>query len=157
MRVKSFATRLVLGASLLVIAPLGLRAAILSNGGTLTYGSSLTSDNGTYHLQHILNPGLGSRVLSWDRPWCDESHWESYFDSPRCGSLGSHGSQSPFGDAGDYLIVQADGNVVLYNGSSTYLWSTHTEGYGSSVVLNAQDDGNLVVYYNTDVAIWALY
>lgn len=159
MRLRLFAMRLVLGTSLLVIAPIGLRAAILSNGNTLSYGSSLTSDNGTYHLQHVLNGGLGSRVLMWDRPWCGYSDfWDSFRDGQVSGcGIGTHMGQAPYGDANDYLAVQSDGNVVLYNGSNTALWWTSTDGYGSSVFLNAQNDGNLVVYYNTNVAIWSLY
>jgi len=156
MRLKSFTRRLVLGASLVAIVPLGVRAAILSNGSTLPYGSTLASDNGTYHLQHVNNVGLGSRVLMWDRPWCDYSFWDTWRDSSRCG-LGTHMQMSPYGDAFDWLAVQSDGNVVLYNGSGTAIWSTSTNGYGSSVFLSAQDDGNLVVYYNTNVAIWSLY
>lgn len=157
MRLKSFTTRLVLGASLVAIVPLGLRAAILSNGSLLPYGSTLASDNGTYHLQHVVNPGLLTRVLMWDRPWCNYDFWDSWRDGVQgCGG-GTHMRQSPFGDEFDVLNVQSDGNVVLYNGSGTAIWSTSTQGFGSSVVLNAQDDGNLVVYYNTNVAIWSLY
>ena len=63
--------------------------------------------------------------------------------------------------AGDYLlsangqyklIVQLDGNVVLY-GPSGALWSTNT--FGSNVRLVMQLDGNLVVYSSSNVPLWS--
>jgi len=137
--------------------------AILSNGSTLSYGSSLNSDNGMYHLQHQL---LGSqRVLTWDHSYCYSIQWTSAFDDPVKFSPGSppcyppytHARQSGDGDTGNYLVMQPDGNLVLYNGSGAAIWWTSTNGYGSSVFLNAQNDGNLVVYYNTNVPIWSLF
>lgn len=138
--------------------------AVLSNGSTLSYGSSLNSDNGTYHLQHQL---FGSkRVLTWDRQWCYFYEWNTAYDDPgppvfgwtqQCYPPYSHVDQWGNGDTGNYLSMQTDGNLVLYNGSNTAIWEANTDGYGSSAFLSAQDDGNLVVYYNTNVPIWALY
>ena len=137
--------------------------AILSNGSILTYGNSLNSNNGTYHLQHQL---LGSqRVLTWDHTYCQYGEWSTAFDVPapqppwfpECVPPYTHTNQWGNGDTGNYLAMQTDGNLVLYNGSNSAIWSTSTNGYGSSAVLNAQDDGNLVVYYNTNVVIWALF
>jgi hypothetical protein len=52
------------------------------------------------------------------------------------------------------LVMQADGNLVLYNENWTAIWATNTSGHsGASTVF--QDDGNLVVYTSSGVAIWA--
>jgi hypothetical protein len=52
------------------------------------------------------------------------------------------------------LVMQRDGNLVLYTSSSRALWSSGTENNaGASVVM--QRDGNLVVYSSSDRALWA--
>lgn len=61
------------------------------------------------------------------------------------------------------LIMQGDGNLVLYTESNTPVWSTRTQGSGA-VRASLQDDGNLVLYtkeverrFHRDVpvAVWA--
>ncbi len=48
--------------------------------------------------------------------------------------------------AGSYnLILQSDGNLVLYNGAGAAVWASNTAGSGS-VELRLQSDGNLVLY-----------
>jgi hypothetical protein len=50
------------------------------------------------------------------------------------------------------LLMQTDGNLVLYD-HGTAIWSTNTQGNpGSSLVM--QGDGNLVVYRPNGTAIW---
>jgi hypothetical protein len=50
------------------------------------------------------------------------------------------------------LLMQTDGNLVLYD-HGTAIWSTNTLGNpGSSLVM--QGDGNLVVYRPNGTAIW---
>ena len=59
------------------------------------------------------------------------------------------------------LIMQADGNLVLYKGAVTCatscsgdaLWNSETEGHDGAYVA-MQADGNLVIYYN-GAAIWS--
>jgi cell wall-associated NlpC family hydrolase len=62
---------------------------------------------------------------------------------------------------GYQLIMQGDGNLVLYQGgvtcpsascSGTALWSSGTDGANGATV-TMQPDGNLVVYYN-GTAVW---
>ena len=51
-----------------------------------------------------------------------------------------------------YLLMQGDGNLVLYSPAGA-LWDSGTEGNpGAWAVL--QSDGNLVVYSASDVALW---
>ena len=61
------------------------------------------------------------------------------------------------------LIMQGDGNLVLYTESNTPVWATKTQGKGA-VRASLQDDGNLVLYtkeqdrwFHKDaaVAVWA--
>jgi hypothetical protein len=46
---------------------------------------------------------------------------------------------------GNVLIMQSDGNLVLYDSHMTPLWYTSTSGYGPTVELRFQPDGNLVL------------
>lgn len=50
------------------------------------------------------------------------------------------------------LIMQADGNLVLYKKNQGAIWSTSTSGSG--VWATMQSDGNLVVYSAASVALW---
>lgn len=61
------------------------------------------------------------------------------------------------------LIMQADGNLVLYAESNTPVWATSTQDSGA-VRASLQDDGNLVLYTKEEerrfrrdvaVAVWA--
>lgn len=52
------------------------------------------------------------------------------------------------------VLLQSDGNVVLYqDGSSAALWNSQTAGQ-PGVALIMQEDGNLVLYPADGVAIW---
>lgn len=51
------------------------------------------------------------------------------------------------GKRGNRAVVQGDGNFVLYSGSQ-WQWASGTHGYGPNVDLVLQDDGNLVLYGN---------
>jgi hypothetical protein len=56
----------------------------------------------------------------------------------------------------DYrLIVQGDGNLVVYNGAGTPIWSSQTDGkLKPPYKLSMQTDGNLVLYAQNGV-VWA--
>jgi hypothetical protein len=53
---------------------------------------------------------------------------------------------------GDYLAMQVEGNLVVYNGGKVAQWSTGTWGFPGAY-LELQDDGNLVLYQDGH-AIW---
>jgi hypothetical protein len=62
-------------------------------------------------------------------------------------STGTHGR------ATTGLIMQGDGNFVLYNGARA-LWASGTHGRpGSSLAV--QDDGNVVIYAPGPRAVWS--
>lgn len=56
------------------------------------------------------------------------------------------------GKPANRLSVQGDGNLVLY-GNTTYYWATWTQNAGN-VRLVVQNDGNLVLYNAQDRAVW---
>lgn len=51
-----------------------------------------------------------------------------------------------------HLVMQTDGNAVIYDNTPTAIWNSHTQGSGA-VRLIMQDDGNLVIY-TTTAAVW---
>ena len=51
------------------------------------------------------------------------------------------------------LIMQGDGNLVLYDGAGRALWATATEGQGG-VRAVMQGDGNFVVYTAAGAPVW---
>ena len=68
------------------------------------------------------------------------------------GAWHANGTGITSGDGGSVLVMQGDGNLVLYVGGSP-VWASGTHGNpGASAVM--QGDGNLVIYGNGG-AIWA--
>ncbi|MFG2379084.1 protein kinase [Streptomyces sp. NPDC048504] len=51
------------------------------------------------------------------------------------------------------LIMQTDGNLVLYDAAGTAHWASQTQGTGNTAVFQA--DGNLVVYDAQHQALWS--
>jgi DNA-binding beta-propeller fold protein YncE len=51
------------------------------------------------------------------------------------------------------LVMQTDGNLVLYNQAKQWLWSSQTSSKGAEAAF--QTDGNLVVYSTAKKALWA--
>ncbi|GAA3754538.1 CHAP domain-containing protein [Salinactinospora qingdaonensis] len=56
-----------------------------------------------------------------------------------------------------YVLMQADGNLVVYSPGYRVLWASNTDGQGSrNTFLGVQSDGNVVVYReNHGPALWA--
>ena len=62
--------------------------------------------------------------------------------------------QSLTSTSGAYrLVLQGDGNLVLYDGSGRPIWSSGTNG-SSVQTLAMQYDGNLVLYSTAGVPLW---
>lgn len=59
------------------------------------------------------------------------------------------------GRGGTKLIIQSDGNLVIYDKNWSPVWSSRTNGKGTSS-LQIQNDGNLVIYNNTSYT-WATW
>lgn len=58
-------------------------------------------------------------------------------------------------DGNHYLVMQSDGNVVIYTQSNQPIWASGTYGKGNGCHLDMQDDGHLVLYSGSGRAIWA--
>lgn len=52
------------------------------------------------------------------------------------------------------LVLQTDGNLVIYENETTPIWATHTNGKGGNR-LDMQDDGNLVLYNVEKSPLWS--
>jgi hypothetical protein len=50
-------------------------------------------------------------------------------------------------------VMQSDGNLVVYDDAGTAMWASGTSGYDWSAAL-VQDDGNLVIYSSDGKALW---
>ncbi|MDO8592013.1 MAG: S8 family serine peptidase [bacterium] len=78
----------------------------------------------------------------------------------RDGNLALYASFKPVWQSGalgatvDRVIMQSDGNLVIYDGSNRPLWATNTAG-SPDARLALQADGNLVVYSSANVVLWA--
>ncbi|MEU5433860.1 hypothetical protein AB0G73_10850 [Streptomyces sp. NPDC020719] len=53
----------------------------------------------------------------------------------------------------NYAIMQQDGNFVVYSSNGTPLWASGTFGEGNVVI--PQDDGNVVIYDSNHNPLWA--
>ena len=74
-------------------------------------------------------------------------------DSLRRAEVLSSGQFRKSPNGRNQLIMQSDGNLVLYNQANTPLWHTNTYGNpGARAVL--QTDGNFVVYSSTNAPLW---
>jgi chitinase len=58
------------------------------------------------------------------------------------------------GSAADEAILQGDGNFVLYTSSGTPVWASNTAG-NSGAYLQVQNDGNVVVYSASGSVLWS--
>ncbi len=58
------------------------------------------------------------------------------------------------GSGADEAILQGDGNFVLYTSSGTPVWASNTAG-NSGAYLQVQNDGNVVVYSASGAVLWS--
>jgi len=89
--------------------------------------------------------------------WVSASQMNPQPVVPYCDSMAPgealFASESVWSGNGSYrLIMQGDGNLVLY-GPSGALWASSTSGAGNRAVM--QGDGNLVVYNSVSKPLWA--
>jgi len=59
-----------------------------------------------------------------------------------------------FGTNTDRVVMQPDGNLVVYNQAGQALWSSNTQG-NPGAHLRMQTDGNVVIYSSSNVALWS--
>ncbi|HEU4715352.1 MAG TPA: PA14 domain-containing protein, partial [Candidatus Saccharimonadales bacterium] len=115
------------GINSLAVSYMGIKertSSVLNSGATLYKGDIIRSPDQRFYLIYQTD---GNVVL---RGPTGAAIWNNH----------------KAGVASTRLIMQSDGNLVLYNGS-TPVWSTGTNGHSGSY-LQVQNDGNLVVYTN---------
>ena len=56
--------------------------------------------------------------------------------------------------SGYFLVMQTDGNLVVYTSANKAVWNSGTEGTGSANYVIMQGDGNFVVYTSANKAVW---
>jgi hypothetical protein len=52
------------------------------------------------------------------------------------------------------VVMQSDGNLVMYSPDAEYIWGTATAGHAGAHLV-VQDDGNVVIYDSVGTALWA--
>ena len=57
------------------------------------------------------------------------------------------------GTSAGFVILQTDGNLVVYNVAGQPLWWTGSVGYANATFV-VQNDGNLVVYNGSGQPLW---
>lgn len=116
------------------------RAVTLLNGEKLWQGGYIDSGNG-YYLVLQRDANLVLYKTKNFKP--HNAVWSSQTDGQTINQV--------------HLVMQADNNLVLYDGHSA-LWSsqTHQKGTRGSAYCILQKDGNFVMYDgNTGVALWS--
>jgi hypothetical protein len=158
--------RLIFAATVAFVCVIGVssrvaNAAYMSAGDQLTNGTCLSSGpNGTNSLcyEQLDNGWYGA---GWSVYFPECSSWSTQYDATWYSGCpegyGSHSNQSASAGSGGFLNMQSDGNLVLYNASSQYVWATFTNVCSSNCYFSAQDDGNLVLYYNWTSPLWSLF
>lgn len=81
-----------------------------------------------------------------------------YFQMEYNGSLVTKASNSDvirnFGQGGDFVAMQGDGNLVMYKNPGMALWNSQTQGNPGSYA-SILDDGDLVVFNSSNRKIWS--
>lgn len=115
------------------VPPPPVGCGIFGWGSAIGPGQSVASCSGRFSLVHQTD---GNVVL---------------YDNPIGVALWSSGTD---GRSTDALVMQQDGNLVLYAPGGIPVWSSGTNG-NLGPYLVVQDDGNVVIYRPGGVAVWA--
>ncbi|MBY8849203.1 aqualysin, partial [Saccharothrix sp. MB29] len=98
----------------------------------------------------VANPGTGSPNLLL---FTGSSTPQPSNDTLLRGESLQAGQSRTSADGRFTLVMQGDGNLVLYTAAGQALWSSNTWGTGATHVV-LQGDGNLVIYTAAGVAKW---
>ncbi len=71
------------------------------------------------------------------------------------GPNGATWASNTVGSGGSSVNMQDDGNLVIYTSTAQPVWASNTAGTGSANHLVMQDDGNPVIYTSAGKAVWA--
>jgi hypothetical protein len=150
--------------SLLASAHVG--AEFMYGGDEISGSQTVTSGGGMYQLKLFFenDPSYGVENLfaclvyigpgSPSYPWCTRSDAVDGADG-----YGYHSNQWTLVNRTGRLLMQLDGNLVLYRSADhggAAGWASATDG-NSGAYLNVQDDANMVIYSPNDVPLWSVW
>jgi len=124
-----------------------------------TNGSGANPDNQTWRFQSTVydNTLYAPGVLPSGRKLVNGTHT---FVMQADGNLVEYNGATAIwasgtsGHTGAYCAMQPDGNLVVYDQSGAAIWSSGTYNHVGAYV-TLQSDGNIVVYSSTNTALWA--
>ncbi len=136
----------------------GSRLVMQGDGNAVIYN---TSNQALWNSATYGNPG-SQLVLQADgnlvtynassQPTWSRYTGKIYTNTLFSGQILYPGDRMVSSDSVYRLIMQGDGNLVLYNASNQAVWNTATFYPGSRLVM--QGDGNLVLYNASNQAVW---
>jgi hypothetical protein len=96
----------------------------------------------------------GEKVYPGDMPRRGERFTSATGDTLNPGEMLRRGEQLTSGNRQYRLILQQDGNLVLYGARKEPLWTSNTQGQRVEKCI-MQPDGNLVLYLHSGQPAWA--
>jgi hypothetical protein len=139
----------------------GYSMKIFDTSVELDYGTTITAAQSPTQCGYIL---AGQGLLpgqNWES--CDgrfnlrmqtDGNLVLYFNAPNPADDVALWAANTDGKIAKEVVMQGDGNFVLYNTSDGPLWASGTSG-DTGAYLRIQTDGNLVVYSSSGKALWA--
>ncbi len=135
----------------------GSRAVMQVNGSLVIYDPTNTavwsSNSPTVGCPRLIAQNDGNMVIygATKAAWANGAAVNKMLKGDQLRSGWSLYSRSP---EAYRLTMLADGNLALFDGSGTELWSTKTYGHAGAYA-SMQTDGNLVVYDKTGHVLWS--
>lgn len=134
-------------------------ADLLKDSGNI--GISLAVSNVSSTLYHGLNLSVGGEIMSPNGQYEAILQGDGNFviyENTSDGKVAHWATDTAGAGYDSYsLVMQEDGNLVLY-GDGQPIWASNTAGaIGSAFYVMMQDDGNLVIYNNNSDWVWCRY
>lgn len=125
-------------------------------GGIALWTSGTIGYNGNTHRATY---GLNSGQVILPGEFIRSGNWKYHLILQGDGNLVLYPPSGPAlwssaTNSGTFLGMQGDGNLVLYNANKVPVWHTGTNGH-TNAHFRVQDDGNIVVYNTAGQAVWS--
>jgi hypothetical protein len=146
----------------------GAHVVMQTDGNMVIYSSSNAALWASYtlhnpdHLGYVnttISPGIGSMARFYPGQSIDTADRRFHLILQRDGNLVLYSPTHALWATGTdgkpvaFLTLQPDGNLVLYDRSGTPLWYSRTHSF-ANLRLIVQQDGNLVLYNSTNYPYW---
>ena len=136
------------------------RGRLVSVGRSGTVNDGIQAHYSYDKADNRANVTVGTHLILY----AGQSLWSAdgrfHLDMQTDGNLVLYGPSGPMwwtstnGGSDRRMVMQVDGNLVVYNGANQPLWGSWTHG-NPGARLALQNDGNLVIYSIANAAIWA--